>query len=647
MSSPRSRGGDLLPLVTAAAAAYGCAMEWLFFVTKPSFLSTASTGEALGVLFRSCLVVALPLALGAALLGLGGRLGTRLARLLPTLALAATLLLMLDNFTYIVLGLGVKTATGAWKLAYAPVLLGLSVLAHRLVLSLEEALAPERPRRMLRGACLVGLALSLLACTRVEDPAREVRTGGGRGGVGSASGRRPNILLLASDGLAARRMQLYGAPRETTPFLSRFLAERAGNTLLCENALVNGSNTGASVTSLLTGKHPTRVRVYHAPDILHGGDSYQHLPGLLRGLGYRNLSVSIRHYADAYDFNMLHAFDESNDQRLPEFDLGGVLGRWVGREAVYLLTMSYERVRNRLQYLLGRRESVDSFFQATGERPFNVDDLERIAQFERFVDRTPGPFFAHLHLTGTHGPRFGPRRRVFSRGQVQDREWMADLYDDSILDFDAMVEQLVESLASRGRLEDTLIVLHSDHGPRVEYSLGYSSTERVPLAFVLPRGEGFPEVPGRRIRANAQNLDIAPTLLDFLGLEPPPWMDGASLLHRDPDPRRPIFSAESVETVHGELGWVVDPSRAGPPFRSLGAVGVVLGAQRFCLDLRARELLVGAVAGHSAPGIGEPLPGPREAVGLLRGHLLEAGYPVDSLEGIRPYPAPPRAPGVP
>lgn len=641
-------------LVTFLMVAYLCFMEWIFFFTKPSFLSTASLPEALGILLRAPLLPGVLLGLGTLVLGASSRLVKGRAasflelmtRLVPASVFAVTLLLMLDNFTYTVLGMGVKTATGAWKLVYLPVLAGLWRTAYQLVLAFEENLLTRPSLRAPRAALATWVGLATLACVLASDRSPPRDTGSETAKLGT--GRRlPNILLLASDGLAAERLQLYGAARPTTPFLASFLEERRGRTLFCENAFPNGSNTGASVMSFLTGKYPTTTRVYHAPDILKGLDSYQHLPGLLHRLGYRNLSISIRHYADAYDFSMLHAFDESNDQRVPSAGFEAVGTGLVGQETVYLLALGYERIRNRLQYLAGLRESVDSFFQATGKRPFNVNDLERMTQFFGFVDETPGPFFAQLHLTGTHGPRFYPTRQVFSQGQHQIREWMADLYDDAVLDFDGFFRQIVEGLATRGRLEDTLVVLHSDHGPRVEYSLGYSSTVRVPLVFFLPQGEDFPAVSGRQIRSNVQNLDIPPTLLEYLGQEVPEWMEGRSVLRADPAPLRPIFSAESVETVHGDQGWVVDESRAGAPYFSLGAVGLVLGDRRYCLELRQLGLLAGEVAGQTQSGTLPRGPSPEEAVGMLRQHLLQAGYPAEGWTRIHLLPVPPHPEGAP
>jgi len=45
-----------------------------------------------------------------------------------------------------------------------------------------------------------------------------------------------------------------------------------------------------------------------------------------------------------------------------------------------------------------------------------------------------------------------------------------------------------------------------------------------------------------RINLNTENLDIAPTLLDYMGIDAPDWMEGVSIISGALDPARPIFS---------------------------------------------------------------------------------------------------------
>jgi arylsulfatase A-like enzyme len=87
----------------------------------------------------------------------------------------------------------------------------------------------------------------------------------------------PDILLITVDALNADYTSMYGAETDTTPFL-RELADRS---LVSQNHFANAQGTIGSLTSLLTGREPTDVRVIYSSDMLQATDAYQHLPGIL------------------------------------------------------------------------------------------------------------------------------------------------------------------------------------------------------------------------------------------------------------------------------------------------------------------------------------------------------------------------------
>src|SRR5690554_3325895 len=253
---------------------YG-AMEWLFMVTKPSFMNALPWWENLRILLLSPLPLVLgSVVVGGLLWGLtrlapgGSRLWTRLALLWPSGVLAAILLLMLDNFTYTLWRVGVLTTTRSRCYLYLGVILlfwSISYSACRRKLA-QWLRAPKRTERgtvfALAGLGGVWTVLLLVGYERL----RPVQ-------VGDTLARRPNILLLASDGVNADRTSLYGYERDTTPFMTEFFR---GKSLFCENAFANALNSSGSIASLLTGKLPTTLRVYYPPDILTGRHSYEH-----------------------------------------------------------------------------------------------------------------------------------------------------------------------------------------------------------------------------------------------------------------------------------------------------------------------------------------------------------------------------------
>jgi len=188
-----------------------------------------------------------------------------------------------------------------------------------------------------------------------------------------AAVRLPNILIIGSDGVDADRMSLYGYARDTTPFL-RALAPRA---LVADFAFANATSSAGSITALLTGRLPSSTGVVYPPNILRGGDSYRHLPGLLKGLGYRTLEVSVPHYADANDLNFRRAFDESNG-RVSRETASAVVARLAGDDAAYLLGAIRDRVEERALHLAGVRAMRDVYAEVTKAPVGEIGDQEML-----------------------------------------------------------------------------------------------------------------------------------------------------------------------------------------------------------------------------------------------------------------------------
>ena len=606
-----------LGLVSAGAAFFYVLMEWTFFATKPSFMSTLGAGERIRILlFAPLPLVAASVALCAAL-GLGERIAPRARGALvragalgPGFLLAAALLLLLDNFTYSLFRAGVQTAEGFWRFGYLAVFGLLWVRGWRWALGgLRGTLAGGHAGT----AAMVG-ALALVAlwgglAATGFDRARPGQE------AAAAAARRPNVLLLASDGLSAEFMSLYGSARDTTPFLRTFAEGRA---LVCENAGANSLNSSSSIASMLAGKWPTTLRLYYPPEILTGKHAYEHLPGLLRQQGYENVDISARQFADAYDLNLLHGFDEANGRA----EARGAWRQWAaygpGMNTGYFWESTWERLRDRLLHAAGVKQ-FESAYEMVAEDMTGkmVDDSLRIERLLRLIAaRRDRPFFAHVHLLATHGPMFHSPQPTFSAGRPQTENFEQDFYDDALRDFDAVFRRIVQALEAAGQLDRTVLILTSDHG------ISWSN-ERIPLAFWFPSG-----VPARRISANAQNLDIAPTLLDYLGLPIPDWMEGASLLREDPPARRPIFCVATDSGAVNPRKWRVFEKLTVPPFYSLGFLAVSIGDRAYSLNLKTGELTQKTLAGHTRPLAEGDAPSEAEARQILLKHLEDKGYEV-------------------
>lgn len=617
---PEGHLGIALGIVSAATAGLYVLMEWVFFATKPSFMSTLGFGERARILLLAPLPLLAVLLAGGAAVHVAARIAPRarsgLARigaLIPGMLLAAMAFLLLDNVTYSLFRFGALTSTGNGRFVYLAVFAGLGLWGWRTALGmLRWALRLRRPVRTAAGGLLAALAVwtVLLATDRDRSAAAVSAVAEGA----NALRDRPNVLILAWDGVSADHLSLYGYARDTTPFLRTF---RPDCRLVCENAFANSLNSGGSIASLLTGKQTTTLRTYYPPEILTGRNAYEHLPGILRQHGYWNLDVSARQFADAYDLNMQNAFDEANGRTE-----GG--GRWpatatkiLGLNTGYFLGATTERLGDRLRHAAGRRTAPPVYQLVAGEAAgTQLDDAPRIARLLRAIaERGDRPTFAHVHFMETHGPRFHLENPVFSKGRTQTEPFEEDFYDDALREMDAAFARIVQALEKAGQLDNTVLVLTSDHGKAW-------TSGRIPLVFWFPPGG-----PAGPVRNNAQNLDVAPTLLDYLGLPIPEWMEGTSLLAGEPPAARPIIFTAVDSSLVDTGKWLLDESRRQPPFFSLGAIGMRVGAYGDVLDLTSGGLARSPIAGYVGGTNQEPLSA-AEARRILLEHLAQRGYDI-------------------
>ena len=590
-------------------------MEWLFFATKPSFLSTLSLIEKLSVLILSS---TLPVA-GASLiflsLQLAGRIVTNqhyrkfwiwIIGCLPAFVLASSWLLLIDNFTLTVADFGIRSFLGIERVCYTILFCVLFVLAYRKVFQWERWIHRRfSPRTLTLGIGIASLLWMIAALSAYASFGYSVRRNGDKH---SDLARSPNILLIGSDGINAENMSLYGYHRDTTPYLRRF----ANDALVCKKTFTNASTSLGSLTSMLTGKLPIETRLICVPDILKGKDAYQHLPGILRNHGYRSIQLTARNLSDAYDANMRAGFDQVNFRTAREQLTLEKMTPFVGQEAAYFLQQTYERLADRLLHIFGLSTMLDPFLEVTDPTRQGYTDARRLKELKRFIKSSDKPFFAHIHLMKTH------RLRFFKEGMENPTSFMNDRYDDAIQKFDRVLKRMMETLTRTNILEKTIVIVYSDHGWR------HSTDDPVPLIIRFPNGKYRGTIEGF-----AQLQDIAPTVLDYMGIPKKPWMSGQSLISEEPDGCRWIISAQPISAF--DTGpKMVARSQASEPFFTLGTINVATCGTFFKYKLQ-NKLLTTAPLNDKENCNECKVPSASEVKSFIADRLKQNGYDTSSL----------------
>ena len=294
---------------------------------------------------------------------------------------------------------------------------------------------------------------------------------------------RKNVLVLVLDGMRADRLGCYGHSRNTSPAIDRF----AKRSMLCINNYTVGKASTQSHVSLFTGVHPQ----FHgaADNCSYYDGRFPTLPELLGKSGYYTYGISSFNPFLSIESGILRGYEryvritKSKAKTAHSTLMGkitkGIFGRAVG------LDEAYRALLLRVGYKLNRYwENFYLCNDSTGQ--LLVDTFTReLKAFPK--DR---PFFAFANIVETHAPYLAPKafREFWGKVEISDslsnalfsyadqfevaghplskeeREVAEILYDSKVRYTDFLVGQLIEGLEREGRLEDTVVIITSDHG---------------------------------------------------------------------------------------------------------------------------------------------------------------------------------------
>jgi arylsulfatase A-like enzyme len=314
---------------------------------------------------------------------------------------------------------------------------------------------------------------------------------------------RPNILLVGVDTLRADRLGPWGRRPSLTPSIDR-LAEESD---VWTEAFSTFNATNPSFVSIMTGLYGKNHGVYDLHTRLPA--AFTTLAARLAGAGYQTMAIiAARHLGD-HNSGLGQGFAEVT------------------------------RADEHFAAELGVDQTLDWVAaHCTRPRPFFV----WLHLFDPHTPHTPpDPYADGLRPAGPMGlgpvrawvPFRAPGPRAFDEPVLGGNR---DLYDGEVAYVDRQVGRLLDGIASRGLLDNTLVALVADHGENLgEHGLLYrhvglfDTTTHVPL---LVRWPGPPR-PGRRYDGLVQTIDLFPTLLAAAGLPVPP-QDGIDLRRLSP-----------------------------------------------------------------------------------------------------------------
>ncbi len=307
------------------------------------------------------------------------------------------------------------------------------------------------------------------------------------------------FILISIDTLRADHLGAYGYSRDTSPFLDSLAARGT----LFERAVVQYPSTLTSHMSIFTGLYPQEHEVLPPSTVL--SDEIETLPEIFQRHGYRTAGHTEGGFmAGGYGF--ARGFDEFTDSA---YGSDTDVERTVGRGLDFLRSL----------------EAEDSFFLF----------LHTYAVHDPYE---PPERYRSLFWPG-EAPRVadssGEFLRQVNKGEQEVPEetlrYYEAQYDATIRYVDEVLQEFVGELEAMGLLEETTLVITSDHGEefgehgKVAHTQVYPECLVVPLLIVHP-GQNT----GSRVPDLVETVDFAPTLLELAGIEASDAISGNSLV---------------------------------------------------------------------------------------------------------------------
>ncbi|MGI8842764.1 MAG: sulfatase [Gemmatimonadaceae bacterium] len=441
----------------------------------------------------------------------------------------------------------------------------------------------------------------------------------------------PNVLLIILDTVRAASLGLYGYDRPTTPNLER-IAERG---VVFDRALSPSPWTLPAHGTFFTGRYPHELTANWRTPL---DDTYPTLAELLAERGYETAGFVANSFYTTYEHGLDRGFVHYEDyvvslgQILNSASLGALV--FAGRPG--FSNNLFRRVLDNYEYF-GRKKADH----------LSSDFLDWVG------DGRPRPFFAFLNYIDAHAPftppadyaaRFGVRgprpllhRITNDKSTLTEEERAAgdydrNRYDASIAFLDHELGRMFDELERRGVLDNTLVIVTSDHGELLG-EMGiyahanslYMELLHVPLLIAFP---GRVPTGGNRIGEVVTLRSIPATILALTGASDERRIPGGSLsglwqpegaspadpllasVRKGINVREdlPIARGDLHALTHAERHYIRNPDGSeelydiSQTMTQDSALAPAAGAEALLAPVRARlENLIGAAAMRPVP----------------------------------------------
>jgi len=362
------------------------------------------------------------------------------------------------------------------------------------------------------------------------------------GAASPARAQQRNVVFILADDHRYDAMSFMGHPIVQTPSIDR-IAQRGVH---LRNAFVTTALCSPSRATILTGLYAHQHKVVDNNTPVPAGTTF--FPQYLQRAGYQTALVGKWHMGGD-DGGPQPGFDhwvsfKGQGSYLPSADGLNVDGRAVPQKGYitdeltdYSLDWLKARDRSRPFFLYLSHKGVhNDYISATRSSDFIPAERHRGKLESRTF--TPPKSQSYPEELEALRPRWVRDQRNSWHGVdfpyhgTLDVGYFFKRYAETLMGVDDSVGRVLDYLQSEGLLDSTLVIYMGDNGfafgehGLIDKRTAYEESMRVPMVMQCP--QLFPG--GRTVNEVVANLDVAPTILEAAGLEPPAAMVGKSLL---------------------------------------------------------------------------------------------------------------------
>ncbi|MDY6933745.1 MAG: sulfatase-like hydrolase/transferase [Spirochaetota bacterium] len=358
---------------------------------------------------------------------------------------------------------------------------------------------------------------------------------------------RPNILIISADALRPDHLSCNGYHRKTTPHIDRLSRQ----SLQIRGVITTVPRTFPSWVSILTSTYPLTHEIKHMlPRSRERNAEFNTVCNDLNKLGYKTAVIS--------DFagDIFPRIDLGFDKVIaPDLNFSTLIKQILLERQTFLLPFVTNRIgmllfpemrgiaRFSVPYIL--TEETKREIKASQGNPFFIVTFYSITHFPFAA---PYPFYKKYSNPDYNGPYKYYKERIIKLSEDnkashqnvigEDSEQVTALYDGCFNLFDREVGKIVDFLSDKKMLDNTIIVITSDHGENLyekDLGMGHGEHLRSNLSLEVPLiifSNNNKIQKGERLNRLSSTIDIIPTIFDIACLNEPDYFEGVSILKK-------------------------------------------------------------------------------------------------------------------